>query len=95
MKLEAKNSNEPQKQSLLIAGASSRFIILEGCPKYLSKGIRWVKTTAKCKRDGEPIWQEQKANGELLNIFGCSRSGCSWTDYESNKRYIIEQLNGC
>lgn len=89
------DSDNPQSQQLNIAGASSRFIILEGCPKYLSKGIRWVKTTAKCKRDGEPIWQEQKANGELLNIFGCSRSGCSWTDYDSNKRYIIEQLNGC
>ena len=95
MTQKTENLNIPPQPSLDIAGVSSRFIILEGCPKYLSKGIRWVKTTAKCKRDGEPIWQEQKANGELLNIFGCSRSGCSWTDYESNKRYIIEQLNGC
>jgi hypothetical protein len=93
--MEHENLNTEETAQLGIGAVSSRFILLEGCPKYLSKGVRWVKTTAKCKRDGEPIWQEQKANGELLNIFGCSRSGCSWTDYDSNKRYIVEQLNGC
>jgi hypothetical protein len=93
--MEHENLNNQETAQLGICAVSSRFIILEGCPKYLSKGVRWVKTTAKCKRDGEPIWQEQKANGELLNIFGCSRSGCSWTDYDSNKRDIVEQLNGC
>lgn len=72
---------------------SSRFIILEGCPKYLTQGVRWMKTAALCKRDGEPIWREQNSKGELLNIFGCSRSGCTWTNYYSNKEDIIKQLN--
>ena len=94
-----KNNNETSKETpskaLNIADVSSRFIVLEGCPRYLSKGVRWVKTNAKCKRDNEIIWREQSANGDVLNIFGCSRSGCTWTDYDSNKRDIIEQLNGC
>jgi hypothetical protein len=87
-------SNEEQVTPQLgVSGVSSRFIIHERCPKYLSKGARWIKTTAKCKRDGEPIWQEQKANGELLNFFGCNQSGCSWADYDKNKKDILDQLN--
>lgn len=59
----------------------------------IHSGTHWEETSLICKRDGEKIYREVFDNGKKTNHFCCARSGCTWTNYDSNIKQLMEESN--
>jgi hypothetical protein len=54
---------------------------------------KWVDTGIKCPRCNNIILRETYNDDKPTDHFACERMGCTWTNYHSNIRQLIEQYS--